>query len=62
VVRFLRKNQKNILENGKSGEIGLVRKFTRTGRPLGNKNFLKNLEKLSGRILETKKPGRPKIN
>ena len=43
-------------------EIDSVRKFTKTGRPLGNKNFLESLEKLSGRVLEIKKSGRPKIN
>ena len=42
-------------------EIDLVRKFTKTGRPLGNKNFLESLEKLSGRVLATKKLGRPKV-
>ncbi|MDX2082366.1 MAG: transposase [Rickettsiales bacterium] len=49
-----------LLEDPK--EIDLVRKFTKTGRPLGNKKFLESLEKLSGRVLGVKKSGRPKIN
>lgn len=43
-------------------EIESVRKFTRTGRPLGNKMFVENLEKISNRILRIKKSGRPRIN
>jgi len=45
-----------------SNEIELIRKSTKTGRPLGDKKFIDNLERLSGRILNLKKAGRPKIN
>ena len=38
-----------------------LRKHTRTGRPLGNKNFIETLESLSGRSLKLLKPGRKPI-
>jgi putative transposase len=37
-------------------------KKTRTGRPCGDNNFLKRIENITGRNLQLKKPGRPKIN
>ncbi len=37
-----------------------IRRGERTGRPLGNENFLQELEKRLGRILQPGKPGRRK--
>jgi hypothetical protein len=42
-------------------EIDLVRKLTKTGRPLGNEKFLDNLEKISNRVFRIKKSGRARI-
>ena len=38
-------------------EIELIRLSARTGRPLGDKNFIKSLEKITGRSLLPKKRG-----
>ena len=38
-----------------------LRKHTRTGRPLGNGNFIETLESLAGRALKLLKPGRKPI-
>ena len=44
-------------------QIDSIRKNTRTGRPLGNKGFIEDLEILTKRVLRPKKAGRPiKIN
>ncbi|MEA3489430.1 MAG: transposase [Candidatus Omnitrophota bacterium] len=40
--------------------ITLIRRHTKTGRPLGNSDFIEKLEKMSGRILKLKKAGRQK--
>jgi len=40
--------------------IMLIRKHEQTGRPFGNDRFLRRLEKLSGRTLIIKPPGRKK--
>jgi len=39
-------------------EIELLRKHFRTGRPLGNENFLLEAERITGRELILRKPGR----
>jgi putative transposase len=47
---------------GQKDEAGEVRKLVaheRTGRPLGDKAFVKKLEELTGRILAPRKRGRP---
>jgi putative transposase len=36
-----------------------IRKHASSGRPFGSDNFIKKLEKITGRKLTTKKPGRP---
>ena len=46
------------IEDSKSDE--LVRRHTRTGRPLGSEQFLRRLENQTGRQLLLKKGGRPK--
>ncbi len=38
-------------------DIDIVRKSTRTGRPAGDLDFVKKIEKLTGRILQRQKPG-----
>ena len=38
-----------------------VRKYSRTGRPLGSENFIAALELLTGRSLKPRKPGRKPI-
>ncbi|MCB2156347.1 hypothetical protein KQI84_15850 [bacterium] len=37
-----------------------LRRHTRTGRPLGDEGFVRRLERLLGRSLAPKKPGRPR--
>ena len=39
-------------------EVKQLRGHERTGRPLGGVDFLESLEKLIGRALKPKKPGR----
>ena len=46
----------------KESEIELFRKHERTGRPLGKKTFVKQLEALLDRRLRAMKPGRKKID
>ena len=41
-------------------ELELLRKNSRTGRPLGSDDFVKHLEDSLGRCIRPKKPGRPK--
>lgn len=38
-------------------EVHNVKKATKTGRPAGDQEFLKKIEKLTGRLLQKKKPG-----
>jgi putative transposase len=40
--------------------VNLLRQYQSTGRPLGNKEFVDDLEKQEGRILAKQKPG-PKV-
>jgi len=40
----------------------MIRKQTRTGNPCGSPKFLGQIENLLGRVLRTKKPGRPRKN
>ena len=40
-----------------SGETKQLRQHERTGRPLGNVQFIRRLEQLTGRMLEKLKPG-----
>jgi len=37
-----------------------MRRHERTGRPLGERPFVRKLERLLGRVLLPKKPGRPR--
>ena len=53
---------KDYLEGYQSTELlQKVRKHTRTGRPLGNEDFIETLESLTGRTLKPRKPGRKPI-
>jgi putative transposase len=45
------------MEDSKANEI--VRRHTRTGRPLGREEFLRRLENQTGRKLISQKRGRP---
>ncbi len=55
-------NWTDYLEESQSTEmLQEVRKHTRTGRPLGSKNFIDTLESLTGRSLKPLKPGRKPI-
>jgi putative transposase len=54
-----------IAEDGLAGEdkeqdIRLFKKHARIGRPLGQDVFIENLEKMTGRVLKPRKPGRKK--
>jgi len=40
-------------------EGDVLRRHTRTGRPLGSPAFVRQLEDLTGRVLELRSPGRP---
>ena len=40
--------------------ISNIKKYTSNGRPMGNKQFIKELESKTGRILRVKPKGRPK--
>jgi putative transposase len=42
-------------------EIEIFKKHLKTGRPLGNKEFIRKIEQLTGRELQKKKPG-PKLS
>jgi putative transposase len=36
----------------------MIRRYTQTGRPLGNDEFVKQLEVITGKSLAPRKPGR----
>jgi putative transposase len=57
--RFNGSQWKDFLKEGLglSEEIETIRLAARTGRPLGSKSFIKNLEKITGRSLLPKKRG-----
>ena len=44
---------------GEEAELERIREATRTGRPLGNPDFVRNVGLKIGRFLERRKPGRP---
>ncbi len=48
------------MENETSGEIDSLRKNTKTGRPLGDDDFLAKLEEMLKRDIKIKRVGRPK--
>jgi putative transposase len=41
-------------------DIELIRSHSKTGRPLGDDKFIKDLERITGRCLRKRKPGRKK--
>lgn len=43
-------------------KLRLISRHVRTGRPLGNDDFIEKLERISGRILRKKKPGPKRDN
>jgi putative transposase len=52
--------QEILLAGAEDGEANAVREATRTGQPLGSREFLGRLERLAGRRLEVLKRGRPR--
>ena len=44
-------------EENAPGLLDDLREHTRTGRPAGDRNFIEQLEKVSGRVLRRRKPG-----
>ncbi len=55
-------NWEDFLSNGiETSELEKIQRHIRTGRPLGNDNFIKHLEQITGRFFFPKKPG-PKSN
>lgn len=42
---------------GDSNDVPNVRRSTRTGRPAGDHDFVRKIEKLTGRVLQRQKPG-----
>lgn len=53
------KDWRNYLDEQAEGldDVHNVRKATRTGRPAGDYDFVKKIEKLTGRLLQREKPG-----
>ncbi len=49
--------KKYLGESDESEKVTTLRKHTRTGRPLGPKSFLEDLEQKLGRVLTKQKPG-----
>ncbi len=47
-------------EEEKEEDLDIFRKHERTGRPLGDEDFITRIEEITGRILRKKKAGRPK--
>ncbi len=47
-------------EEEKEEDLETFRKHERTGRPLGDKDFITKIEEITGRTLRRKKTGRPK--
>jgi putative transposase len=58
VLSIIRGNWSDFLSKGSSEEQDSIRRHERTGRPLGNKSFVSQLERILGRELAPKKPGR----
>jgi putative transposase len=58
-LHFDGKRWREFLEEGLglSDEQNEIRSATRIGRPLGNDEFVRKLEQLTGRILRKQKPG-----
>lgn len=48
-------------EETSDSEIDLIRAHSKTGRPLGNDNFIDELENITGRCLRKRKPGPKKL-
>ena len=56
-----RKNYKEFIRTGLSEkELNSIRYHTRTGRPLGDNEFIKKMEKKLERRFILKSPGRPR--
>jgi putative transposase len=53
-------NWKDFLTLSSEEEMNTLRKHERTGRPLGQETFIKNLEEMQDRLLRPQKPG-PKV-
>jgi putative transposase len=49
-----------LTEEGQAGEVALLRRHSRTWRPLGDVPFVRRLERLPDRRLVPGKPGRPR--
>lgn len=49
-------------EEDKQEDIDLFRKHANTGRPIGESEFIKELENLTGRVLLKRKPGPKGLN
>jgi len=54
-------NWAEYLEREVPSEIEIFKKHLRTGRPLGDKAFIRKIEQMTGRELQKKKPG-PKLS
>jgi len=50
-----------LAQNHSKEMLDSIRKHARTGRPLGDENFIEKLESLTGRSLKPQKPGRKPI-
>lgn len=51
-----------LAKNDAKNQLEIFRKHSRTGRPVGNDQFVSRLERLTGRTLVKRKPGRPRSN
>lgn len=50
---------REFLSNADGKEEDLLRRNEKTGRPLGSSVFIDHIEKVSGKVLKHKRPGRP---
>ena len=53
-------NWLEFLSGGDEKEIGALRMATRTGRPVGNDEFLNEISKITGKKVMRRRPGRPR--
>ena len=50
--------EKYISDSSAGNDSDMIKKHTRTGRPLGSVDFVRNLEVITGRTLLPEMPGR----
>lgn len=56
--RFAKEADWNAMLRSKADDLEPLRRHTRTGRPFGDRTFVENVESVTGRALQPRKPGR----